>query len=106
MDQLLKNPRVNASFIPTSKGGPAVVKQYAEQFTKHHGDASQVTADFTPEHHGCLRIDYVLPSRDLEVSKGAIFWPREGEPGADAITATDHRMVWLDIRPAGDANAR
>jgi endonuclease/exonuclease/phosphatase family metal-dependent hydrolase len=100
MDQLLKNPRVNASFIPTSKGGPAVVKQHSEQFAKHRGDSNQVTADFTPEHHGCLRIDYVLPSHGLEVTKGAIFWPREGEPGADAISATDHRMVWLDICPA------
>jgi len=99
MDQLLKNPSVNASFIPTSSGGPLVVKQHSDQFKKNQGDPSRVTADFTPEHHGCLRIDYVLPSPDFEIVKGGIFWPAPGEAGADAITATDHRSVWIDIRP-------
>jgi endonuclease/exonuclease/phosphatase family metal-dependent hydrolase len=99
MDQLLKLPNVNASFTPTSEGGPLVVRQFADQFINHHGDPSRVTADFTGEHHGCLRIDYVLPSRGFEVVKGGIFWPAPGQPGADAITATDHRSVWLDIRP-------
>jgi endonuclease/exonuclease/phosphatase family metal-dependent hydrolase len=99
MDQLLKNPRVDASFTPTSDGGPEIINQHAEQFTKHRGEPNQVTADFTAEHHGCLRIDYVLPSRGLEVAKGAIFWPRPGEPGAEAVTASDHRMVWADLRP-------
>src|SRR6476620_4481756 len=37
MDQLLKSPRVNAAFIPTSEGGPIVVKEHADQFVKHHG---------------------------------------------------------------------
>jgi len=49
MDQLLKSPLVNASVTPTSKGGPTVVAKNADQFTKHHGDPSHVTADFTPE---------------------------------------------------------
>jgi endonuclease/exonuclease/phosphatase family metal-dependent hydrolase len=99
MDQLLKSPRVNASFTPTSKGGPVVVKEHADQFAKHRGDPSHVTADFTPEGHACLRIDYVLPSKGFEVTKGGIFWPVPDEPGGDAITGTDHRSVWLDIRP-------
>ncbi len=99
MDQLLHNPRVNASFIPTSKGGPLVVEQHPDQFVEHHGDPTRVTADFTGEHHGCLRIDYVLPSRGFEIKGGGIFWPVPGQPGADAITASDHRSVWLDIRP-------
>jgi endonuclease/exonuclease/phosphatase family metal-dependent hydrolase len=102
MDQLLKNPRVNASFIPTSEGGPLVVKQHAVQFADYRGDPSRVTADFTEEHHGCLRIDYVLPSQEFEILKGGIFWPAPGEPGADAMSATDHRSVWLDIRPKGN----
>jgi 3-phytase/alkaline phosphatase D len=98
MDQLLKSPRVNASFIPTSEGGPHVVKANPDQFTKHHGDPTRVTADFTPEHHACLRIDYALPSREFEVVKGGIFWPVAGQPGAEAINATDHHSVWIDIR--------
>jgi endonuclease/exonuclease/phosphatase family metal-dependent hydrolase len=99
MDQLLKHPRVNASFIPTSEGGPRTIKENADQFVKHHGDPARVTADFTPEKHACLRIDYVLPSREFDVIKGGIFWPAPGQPGAQAINATDHHSVWLDIRP-------
>ena len=99
MDQLLKNPRVNSSFTPTSEGGPRVVKAHADQFTKNLGEPNRVTADFTEENHGCLRIDYVLPSREFEIMKGGIFWPMPGQPGAHAITATDHRSVWLEIRP-------
>ncbi len=99
MDQLLKSPRVNATFTPTSEGGPLVVKQHAEQFTKHRGDPSHVTADFTPEKHAALRIDYALPSRELEVVRGGVFWPIPGQPGAEAINATDHHSVWIDVRP-------
>lgn len=102
MDQLLKNPLVDASVTPTSKGGPLVITKHADQFTRHHGDPSHVTADFTPEKHGCLRIDYVLPSRGLEVTKGSVFWPTPDQPGADAITATDHHSVFLDIKPTSE----
>jgi endonuclease/exonuclease/phosphatase family metal-dependent hydrolase len=100
MDQLLNSPHVNAIFIPTSEGGPRVVKEHADQFVKHHGDPTRVTADFTPEHHACLRIDYALPSREFDVVKGGIFWPLPGQPGAEAINATDHHSVWIDIRLA------
>ncbi len=100
MDQLLKHPRVYNSFTPTSEGGPLTVKEHADQFVKHRGDPNRVTADFTPENHACLRIDYALPSRNFEVLKGGIFWPLPGQPGASAIKATDHHSVWIDIRPA------
>jgi endonuclease/exonuclease/phosphatase family metal-dependent hydrolase len=100
MDQLLKNPRVNASFTPTSEGGPLTVAMFPDQFTKNRGDSARVTSNFTKEGHGCLRIDYVLPSRGLEVMGGGVFWPKPGEPGSEAIIATDHHLVWIDIRPA------
>ncbi len=98
MPQLLQHPRVNASFIPTSAGGPLTANKFPNQFTHYHGDPSRFTANFTDESHGCLRIDYVLPSKGLEVVTGGIFWPKPGDPGADAVTATDHRCVWLDIK--------
>lgn len=99
VNQLLQHPRVNAAFTPTSEGGPLLVQKFPKQFVNNHGDPAHVTSNFTEERHGCLRIDYVLPSRGLEVVKGGIFWPKPGEPGADAITATDHRSVWIDVRP-------
>ena len=46
------------------------------------------------------RIDYILPSADLKILNGAVFWPH---PDADpagyrlAEEASDHRLVWLDL---------
>ncbi|MEX0613501.1 MAG: endonuclease/exonuclease/phosphatase family protein [Pirellulales bacterium] len=100
MDRLLKHWRVNASFTPTSAGGPITVKQYADQHVGHRGDPAHVTSNFTGEGHGCLRIDYALPSRGLTVIGGGVFWPTPGEPGSEAVTASDHRPVWIDVRSA------
>lgn len=47
MAQLLDSPRVNATFIPTSEGGPRVVADNPKQFKSHHGNPKRVTADFT-----------------------------------------------------------
>ena len=98
MDQLLKHPRINASFAPSSTGGPLTVKQHADQHAGHRGDPAHVTSNFTARGHGCLRIDYALPSRGLTVTDGGVFWPAPGEPGGEAVTASDHRLVWIDIR--------
>ena len=51
---------------------------------------------------GNLRVDYVLPSRDLEVVDAGVVWPAPEEtvPGglAQAVrTASRHRLVWVDI---------
>ena len=99
MKQLLNHPRVDASFLPKSAGGPLTVKQHAEQHAGHRGDPAHVTSNFTAEGHGCLRIDYALPSRGLTVIDGGVFWPAPGQPGSEAVTASDHRPVWIDVRP-------
>jgi endonuclease/exonuclease/phosphatase family metal-dependent hydrolase len=97
--QLLEHPRVGASFTPTSRGGPLTVTQFPDQHVTHRGNPAHVTSNFTAEGHGCLRIDYALPSRGLAVVDGGVFWPSPGEPGSEAVTASDHRPVWIDIRP-------
>jgi hypothetical protein len=102
MDQLLKNPRVNASFTPASQGGALTVKKHADQHKGHRGDPTHVTSNFTAEGHGCLRIDYALPSKGLKVVNGGVFWPVDDEPGSDAVGATDHRAVWVDVVPANN----
>lgn len=99
MQQLLDHPRVDASFMPKSEGGPLTVAKFPGQFTKNRGEPAQVTSNFTQEGHGCLRIDYALPSRGLDIVGGGIFWPKPGDPGAEAVTATDHRSVWIDVKP-------
>ncbi len=44
------------------------------------------------------RLDYVLPSRNLTLKGTGVFWPGSNEPFAmDAETASDHRLVWIDI---------
>jgi hypothetical protein len=100
MDLLLKNSRVNAKFTPVSEGGPLIVTKHADQHIGHRGDPAHVTSNFTAAGHGCLRIDYALPSHGLEIVAGGVFWPLPGEPGAEAVTASDHRPVWIDVRPA------
>lgn len=45
-----------------------------------------------------VRVDYVLPSNDLKVVDHGVVWPREGEPLAKAVDASDHRMVWLELQ--------
>ena len=97
MQQLLEHPRVNSDFTPSSAGGELVARQFADQNAGHRGNPAHTTSNFTGEGYGNLRIDYALPSRSLKVAGSGVFWPKPDEPSAEAITATDHRLVWIDI---------
>lgn len=47
-----------------------------------------------------LRIDYVLPSTDLEVVGGGVYFPegtRDPAGAERAGVASDHRLVWVDL---------
>lgn len=90
---LLEHPRINARFVPTSTGARARAAHYG---LPREGNTATHTGDFGPV-AGTLRIDYVLPSRQLSVRDGGVFWPAAGEPGHDWIDASDHHMVWLDL---------
>ncbi|TZF88505.1 endonuclease/exonuclease/phosphatase family protein [Cognatilysobacter lacus] len=93
--QLLGHPRVNANAVPTSDGAPERARHYG---FPRKGDVATHTGDFGPS-AGTLRLDYVLPSRDLPVRGGGVFWPAQGAPGSELIDASDHHLVWLDIAP-------
>jgi Endonuclease/Exonuclease/phosphatase family len=82
----------------------------ARQFTQHQlidnsvvpsaapfGGTSTDTANFS----GGLRVDYVLPSQaGFSIAGGGVFWPPSGHPLASlASTSSDHRLVWMDLRP-------
>ena len=43
-----------------------------------------------------IRIDYVLPSKDLAVRENGVFWPSD-DP---RVRASDHRLVWVDVEVA------
>lgn len=93
---LLDHPRVRATPVPESEG--AVVASAAQPGNEsHRSPAAQDTADFS-EPPGNLRADYVLPSRSLPIADSAVFWPALGQPYADLVSASDHRLVWVDVR--------
>lgn len=95
IDQLLRHPRIDDREPPRSEGA---VQQAARHGLSQRGDPATHTGDFGPR-TGTLRLDYVLPSSDLRVVDRGVFWPREGEPGAEEAGASDHRLVWIDIAP-------
>ena len=62
----------------------------------------QPTADWGDDGPGALRVSYVLPSTDWEVTGAGVFWPTPGGEaaallGADGLAAGPHRLVWVDI---------
>ena len=95
--QLTGHPFVNASVTPASEGGAAAAAAQGGANAGQRGDPRFDTADFGDEAPGNLRVDYVLPSADLEIIGAGVFWPAEGEPGAELIDASDHRLVWVDV---------
>jgi len=105
-DQLLKNPRVNSTNAPTSVGAPEASTVQGGINAQQKGDPKCDTADFaeTGNGPGNLRCDYVLPSRDLKVIDGGVFWPPLTDPlsrlvqMSPTIASSDHRLVFLDIR--------
>jgi hypothetical protein len=104
IQQLLDHRRVNTSFTPRSDGAVEAARLQGGANLTHRSDPQFDTADFTDTPGpGNLRADYVLPSSDLRIDDGAVFWPRQGAPGFEwtgvfPFPSSDHRLVWLDIR--------
>jgi hypothetical protein len=61
----------------------------------HRGDAALDTADWDDPDPGNLRVDYVLPSIDLQLVNSGVAWSQSA--GADGPLFR-HGMVWADIR--------
>lgn len=60
------------------------------------------TADFGRGASGMMRVDYVLPSKNLSTEAAGVFWPGPGSPGNPLVegwptVSSDHRLVWVDI---------
>ncbi|MGE0143436.1 MAG: endonuclease/exonuclease/phosphatase family protein [Planctomycetota bacterium] len=96
---LLTHPRIHGEFQPRSDGGVEASRRDAGKNATHKTLAQYDTGDFDDERGpGNLRLDYVLPSRDLQVADGGVFWPLSSSPDASLVTVSDHRLVWLDLR--------
>ncbi len=94
---LLDHERVNASLIPQSNGGIEASHLIGEANERHLGDPAADTSHFSPS-VGNLRVDYCLPSRNLTAVAAGIFWPASDEDAHHLATASDHRLVWVDVR--------
>ena len=76
MLQLTTHARINNDFIPRSTGGESYAVKQAGANAKHVGDPANDTGDFNDTSVGNVRIDYVLPSKELDGrSTAAYFWP-------------------------------
>ena len=87
---LLAHPRLR----PTRPSSPGA-RQAGDQ--GHRGPNELDTVDWTGV--GRLRVDYVLPSSDLQVGEQVVYWPAPGAEGANAAdVASRHRLVYVDLR--------
>ena len=98
IQQLLDHPRVTTAPPPSKSGGIAASTAKPSDLRGDRSDPIHDTAQFGARGGGNLRVDYVLPSRNLEIVDSGVFWPSDGQPGSDAIGASDHRLVWVDIQ--------
>ena len=108
--QLLDNPLVNISETPDSEGGVAASIRQGGVNNTHEGNPAFDTADFNDEASGNLRVDYVLPSQDLEITNAEVFWTTPEDPlfrligdfdpdlQPNGFPASDHRIVFADVQ--------
>lgn len=54
--------------------------------------------DITATFNGGMRVDYVLPTADWIVTGSGVFWPADDDPLARLNDASDHHLVWVDVR--------
>lgn len=86
---LVAHPRINSSFVPTSKG--------AAEHTPDRKNAASHTAGWR------MRADYVLPSvAGLAVKDSGVFWPAKADADYQLVAArgasSDHRLVWVTLQ--------
>jgi endonuclease/exonuclease/phosphatase family metal-dependent hydrolase len=93
---LLEHPRTQDT-EPGSEGAVSAAASDGGANESHEGAPRLDTADFSDGRVGNLRVDYVLPSANVEVTDSGVFWPEEGQDGAELLDASDHRLVWVDI---------
>jgi 3-phytase len=98
MEQLLSLDRINTSMTPSSKGGVVASEEQGGKNASHVGDPANDTGDFGDSYLGNLRLDYVLPSADLDMLDAQVFWPTPDSEQAPLVTHSDHRLVWVDLQ--------
>jgi hypothetical protein len=108
--QLLDSPRINTRMTPSSAGGPDAASRQGDINLLHVTDPAYDTADFAEMGSGGpgnLRVDYVLPSKHLQILGAGVFWPEATDPlfslvGDFPFPSSDHRLVWIDVSVTGN----
>jgi hypothetical protein len=95
-----KAARAEGPKAARAEGAPAEPSRAAEGGNRRAAAPLAKTADFGG--NGTMRVDYVLPSEDLSVVASGIFWPSDDDPRARWAKASDHRLVWIEVRREGD----
>jgi hypothetical protein len=93
IDQLHNHPKITESgkWMISKGGWEGRVKGPPDYWERN-------TAKFGNDYR--MQIDYILPSKAIEIKKGGVFWPSEKKDPEGyrlAEKASDHRLVWLDI---------
>ncbi len=96
MQPLLAHPRLQDP-QPASEGAVEAAATQGGHNATHAGPASLDTADFGDENPGNLRVDYVLPTRNLTVQDAGVAWWPSDHPLAPLNAASDHRLVWVEL---------
>jgi 5'/3'-nucleotidase SurE len=107
--QLLGNYLINSAVTPSSEGGIDASIRTNDINDTHLGNPAFDTGDFNDESPGNLRVDYVLPSNNLEVTDAGVFWTTaddhlfrligDFDPDSEipnGFPASDHRLVYVD----------
>lgn len=103
---LLAHPRLQDP-QPASEGGRLAGQAEAARGTPKRGDTALHTADWPTGNGrpGNLRVDYVLPSTNLDLAGAGVFWPTPDDPlhklvarSGRKLASSDHRLIWVDIR--------
>jgi len=95
--QLTQHPLIGHDKPPKSEGGSFYAKEQGKKNLDHKGDPAFDTGDFNDFSVGNMHIDYCLPSKNLKLRESGVFWPKPDQPGGDLVSASDHRLVWIDI---------
>jgi 3-phytase len=103
ISKLLASPELAAYGAPESKGGVEQAKLQGGVNESHRGDPRHDTLDAADKDGpGNLRLDYVLPSKNLKVVASGVFWPQNKDTlfklvGEFPFPSSDHRLVWVDV---------
>jgi len=107
IQQILNDPLVNTTVSPASLGGPDAAERQGSNNLTQLSDPAYDTADFGEAEFGGpgnLRVDYVLPSTNLEITEAGVFWPTADGENFDLVgdfpfPSSDHRLVFADVNP-------